>query len=65
MPVQLAGLALSIAGSLVIVTQGQLASLLALDFNRGDIFVIISGMAWAAYTLLLAPSARTAGIPWC
>ncbi|MCG9063771.1 DMT family transporter [Laribacter hongkongensis] len=53
MPVQLAGLALSIAGSLVIVTQGQLASLLALDFNRGDIFVIISGMAWAAYTLLL------------
>ncbi|ACO76053.1 Probable transmembrane protein [Laribacter hongkongensis HLHK9] len=52
-PVQWAGIVLSIAGSLVIITEGSLAALLQLHFQWGDLAIIASGITWAGYTLLL------------
>lgn len=58
-PVRLLGVVLSVAGALVIVAQGSLATLLGLDFVVGDIFVLVSALAWSVYSVLikLRPSA--------
>ncbi len=53
-PRQLAGIALSLAGVVTIVTRGAPAALLSVSFARGDLWVLAAVLSWAAYTLLLA-----------
>jgi len=57
---QLAGIALSLAGVSVILTQGRAAALLDFRFNPGDVWVLAAVLSWAFYTVLLAR--RPAGV---
>ncbi|HVE50200.1 MAG TPA: DMT family transporter, partial [Casimicrobiaceae bacterium] len=56
---QLAGVAISLAGVLAILTQGSLDALRALRLNKGDLFVIVSMAMWALYTVSLRRAPRT------
>jgi hypothetical protein len=51
--VQVAGVAISLAGVLAILSQGSLALLLAFRLNAGDLFVILSMLMWSVYTIAL------------
>jgi drug/metabolite transporter (DMT)-like permease len=57
---QLAGIAASLAGVLVILARGAPANLSALDVARGDLWVLAAVLSWSIYTLLLAR--RPAGV---
>lgn len=59
-PRQVAGIALALAGVLVILTRGRLEALLGFAFNRGDLLVLAGAVAWAVYTVLLR---RSGGAP--
>jgi len=50
---QACGVLLSLAGVLAIVARGDLASLAAFHFNRGDVWLIIAMFLWAVYTIVL------------
>ncbi|MDO8299235.1 DMT family transporter [Lacisediminimonas sp.] len=50
---QIAGSVVSIAGVLLVLCRGDIDQLLALRLVPGDIFVIISTIAWAFYSWLL------------
>jgi drug/metabolite transporter (DMT)-like permease len=52
-PVQIAGVAISLAGVLAILSQGSLAQLVAFRLNVGDLFVILSMLMWSVYTIAL------------
>ena len=52
-PMQATGVALSLAGVLVIVAQGDIALFSALTLNAGDVSVLAAVLAWAVYTILL------------
>jgi drug/metabolite transporter (DMT)-like permease len=52
-PVQWLGIALGIAGIAVTVTRGELAVLLELEFNRGDLLVLTAVACWGLYSVLL------------
>jgi len=47
------GIALSLLGVAAIVTRGDPALLAALQFNRGDLWLIAAMVLWSVYTLLL------------
>lgn len=47
------GLALSLAGVLVLITAGSVERLLALDLNRGDLIVSGAYVSWGMYAVLL------------
>ena len=47
------GVIVSLAGALIIVSRGNPAVLLGLEFNRGDLLLIVAMTAWALYTVLL------------
>ena len=51
--VQLAGVGVSLAGVLAILSQGSLATLASFQLNRGDLFVIVSMLLWSIYTICL------------
>ncbi len=51
--VQLAGVGVSLAGVLAILSQGSLATLASFQLNRGDLFVIASMLLWSIYTICL------------
>jgi drug/metabolite transporter (DMT)-like permease len=59
-PRQLAGIALSLAGVVTIVTRGAPGAVLSVSFARGDLWVLAAVLSWAAYTILL--SRRPAGL---
>ncbi|MXR38200.1 DMT family transporter [Craterilacuibacter sinensis] len=50
---QLLAILLSFAGVLTIVAHGELARLIRLEINHGDVVVFAAMLAWALYTLLL------------
>lgn len=50
---QVLGIALSIAGALVIISQGDPATLLALKFNPGDLIIGVAVVIWSLYSVLL------------
>jgi drug/metabolite transporter (DMT)-like permease len=50
---QAAGAAVSMLGMIVIVARGDLASLLKLDVNAGELLIVGSAVAWALYTVML------------
>lgn len=52
-PIQFAGIAVSLAGVLFIVTQGHPASLLDMSFNRGDLIILFNMGVWALYSACL------------
>lgn len=57
---QLLGIAVSLAGVVVIVSRGAPASLLSLSVNAGDLWVLGAVASWAIYTVLLGR--RPAGV---
>jgi len=52
-PRQWAGVALSVAGAVVIVSRGELAALVRLDLRPGDLIQFVAVTLWALYTVLL------------
>jgi drug/metabolite transporter (DMT)-like permease len=50
-PPQLAGVAISLAGVLAILSGGSLATLAAFRLNAGDLLVILSMAMWSIYTI--------------
>lgn len=52
-PVQIVGVLLSLVGVLAIVGQGNLAMLLGLSLNLGDLLIFIAVAGYAAYSALL------------
>lgn len=51
--VQLGGLALSLAGVLVIIARGDAATLAGFRINEGDLLMLVAVVAWGLYTVLL------------
>jgi len=47
---QCLGVATSLSGVLLIISRGELSTLLQLQFNRGDILVFIAATLWAFYS---------------
>jgi len=47
------GVAVSLAGILVIISRGDLAALAQLRLNKGDLIVLFGMVFWAAYTVFL------------
>lgn len=50
---QVGGMLISLAGILVIVSHGDAANLLALEFHAGDAWVLAAMPAWSLYSVLL------------
>jgi drug/metabolite transporter (DMT)-like permease len=50
------GALLALAGMVVIVARGDLAALLTLQFNPGELWIVGSALCWALYTVLLRRS---------
>jgi drug/metabolite transporter (DMT)-like permease len=50
---QIAGIVVSFAGAVWIVAHGELARLVALEFNLGDLLIAFSMLLWAVYTIIL------------
>jgi len=52
-PLQVLGYSLTLVGVAVAAGQGDLASLLALELDRGDLFVILAAITYAGYSVAL------------
>lgn len=50
---EVAGVAVSIVGVILIVARGSFAALLAMQVNAGDAIVLVAVLLWAVYTVLL------------
>ena len=50
---QVGGMLISLAGILVILSRGELASLLQLDFHAGDAWILLAMAIWGIYSVLL------------
>lgn len=46
------GIVSSLTGVLVILTQGNVARLVALDFNRGDLLMLVAISVWTVYSIV-------------
>ncbi|TAK91241.1 MAG: DMT family transporter [Burkholderiaceae bacterium] len=49
----LLGMALALAGVLLVLSHGDLQRLLTLEFARGDLIMLAANASWAVYTLVL------------
>ncbi|MFK8184990.1 MAG: DMT family transporter [Phormidesmis sp.] len=54
-----AGGAIAILGVLILLTHGNLISLLQLQFNAGDLLMLCAVMCWAVYSILLRHLGKT------
>lgn len=50
---QVAGILLSMAGVMVIATEGRPQTLAGLAFNRGDLWILAASLDWALYSVFL------------
>jgi drug/metabolite transporter (DMT)-like permease len=50
---QICGLLLSITGVLTIITRLDLAKLINLDLNKGDLWLLVAMLSWAIYSIML------------
>ena len=50
---QVLGAVMSMAGVLVVMSRGQLASLATVQFVAGDFYIVLASIAWAFYSWLL------------
>jgi drug/metabolite transporter (DMT)-like permease len=55
---QIAGMLLSFAGVLIIVSRGELAALRHLEFHRGDLWIVVAMPLWGIYSVLLRRAPR-------
>lgn len=55
---QMAGILLSLAGVLVIITRADVHALTALQFNWGDLLVLIAMVGWSVYSACLRVAPR-------
>ena len=47
------GIAISLAGLMFIIAKGNLATLIAVRFSKGDLWTICAGFSWALHSVLL------------
>lgn len=52
-PARAAGLAIAFCGMLIIATRGSLDVLLNLAFRAGDVWMLLAGLLWAVYSILV------------
>lgn len=52
-PGQIAGFSMTLLGVIVVASNGSLERLAALQFNRGDVFMVFAGIFYAAYSIML------------
>jgi len=52
-PYQILGVIFSLLGVVVIVTKADLSKLLNLNFNKGDLWMVVAMFSWAMYSALL------------
>jgi drug/metabolite transporter (DMT)-like permease len=52
-PLQVLGVAVSLAGAMLIVSGGNPAALAGLEVNRGDLWILVAVLCYALYTALL------------
>lgn len=57
-PRQCVGIAVSLTGVLVLVARADLATLLAMDFNKGDVLVFGAYVSWGIYAAMLRRAPR-------
>jgi drug/metabolite transporter (DMT)-like permease len=50
--IQIIGFILSFAGVLWLVFKGNMAMLLSMKVNIGDLFILVSGISWSIYTIM-------------
>lgn len=50
---QMAGVVVSMAGAIAVITRGEPAALLSLRFATGDLWLLLAVMLWALYSVLL------------
>lgn len=50
---QIVGLIISIVGVLFIISRGSLDRLIAVDFTRGDVWIVVAVLSWTGYSILL------------
>jgi len=55
---QIAGMLISFAGVLIIVSRGELAALRHLEFHRGDLWILVAMPLWGVYSVLLRRTPR-------
>lgn len=58
-PLQLAGVAVTIVGVALIATHGDLARIVKLDVNQGDLLILFACFVYAAYSIALRWRPRT------
>ena len=51
--IEIVGTVLAIVGSLLIVLHGDITKINSLEFGLGDIFIVLSMLSWAIYTVFL------------
>ena len=52
-PAQVLGIALALTGTVTVIAKGSVANILAVQFTRGDLWVVAAMLSWTAYALLL------------
>jgi drug/metabolite transporter (DMT)-like permease len=52
-PAQILGILLSLAGVVLIATEGRPQMLRGLELNRGDLWILVASLDWALYSVLL------------
>lgn len=50
---QFGGILISLAGAVALITRGDISVIRTMDFNRGDIYMLIAIPNWALYSVLL------------
>jgi drug/metabolite transporter (DMT)-like permease len=55
--VQLAGIALSALGVLILIGRGELATFIHLDFGRGDLLILVSVISFSLYNAIVREAA--------
>lgn len=58
---QIVGLAMTLIGVIFIISRGSLQKLLAVDFTRGDLWIIAAVLSWTVYSILLRHRASCLG----
>ncbi|WP_457572925.1 DMT family transporter [Desulfolithobacter sp.] len=58
---QALGILISFFGALVLICHGDMATLMAFEFNRGDLWMILAVPLWSTYSILLKK--RPANLP--
>ena len=59
---QLAGIIVTFCGGVIIASRGEIQTLLALSFNRGDVLILIATVIFAAYTIGLRDRPKTSAL---